>query len=210
MNYSIKQQHTTIGYNSIPDPIADDDKTAAVPFGTTILPSPTTTMDRRSLLKWNRVAIVALMIMLLVVVVAGGDTVLLRREGDIAAAEGLVVALQPSAPCLPAGGTFGGVSTVTDNGGDGGAFETCFQFGTDFTYCWTKSYSWYENSDSGNSLCAPNGDAWQTHFGRLCRHRRRRLEHQSQAVRNPVSRPAPGGLKRCTVRSLVLLWCRHS
>ena len=96
---------------------------------------------------------------MLFVVLAGG-TVLLRREGDIAVAEGLGVALQPSAPCLPAGGAFGGVSTMTDNGGNGVAFETCFQFGNNFTYCWTKSYSWYENSDSGNSLCAPNGDAW--------------------------------------------------
>ena len=43
MNYLIKQQHTTIGYHSIPDPIADDE-TTAVPFGTTILSSPTTTI----------------------------------------------------------------------------------------------------------------------------------------------------------------------
>ena len=115
-------------------------------------------MDRRSL-KWNRVAIVAFVMIMMLVVLAGG-TVLLLQEGESAAAEGLVVALQPSAPCLPAGGTFGGVSTITDNGGDGVAFETCFQFRNDFTYCWTKSYSWYENLDSGNSLCAPNGDAW--------------------------------------------------
>ena len=83
-----KQQHNTSGYNTIPDTIANDE-TAAVPLGTTILPTPTTTMmtatkDHR-LSKRMMIAIVTGMMMLLVV--AGGGTVW-RRHGETAA-EGL-------------------------------------------------------------------------------------------------------------------------
>ena len=161
MKCSIKQQQTTSGYNSIPDAIAADDETAAVPFGTTLLPTSTTT-NRSS--KWNMVAIVAFMMMLLLAV-AGGTV--LRRNGEIAAAEGLVVATQvhtavvPSATngeglCLPAGGTFGGVSHTTSDS-ESYAFETCFQFGNHHTYCWTKSY--YQGSFLP---CGPIGDAWKS------------------------------------------------
>ena len=95
MKCSIKQQQTTSGYNSIPDAIAADDETAAVPFGTTLLPTSTTT-NRSS--KWNMVAIVAFMMMLLLAV-AGGTV--LRRNGEIAAAEGLVVATQVHTAVVP-------------------------------------------------------------------------------------------------------------
>ena len=89
-----KQQHNTSGYNTIPDTIANDE-TAAVPLGTTILPTPTTTMmtatkDHR-LSKRMMIAIVTGMMMLLVV--AGGTV--WRRYGETTV-EGLVVATQDS------------------------------------------------------------------------------------------------------------------
>ena len=129
MNLYQKQQNT-IRYNSIPDAIADDDKTAAVPLGTTILSPTMTTMTRRHRSSKWMLAIVAIM-MLLLVVLAGG-TVWLRPEGGssydqssgslaiedgssdrtTAAAEGLVVATDARRNvCFPAGGDFGGVST---------------------------------------------------------------------------------------------------
>ena len=54
MKCSIKQQQTTIGYNIIPHAIVEAG-TAAVPFGTTLLPSSTTTTTMtlgRRLSKW--------------------------------------------------------------------------------------------------------------------------------------------------------------
>ena len=111
--------------------------------------------------------------MIMMLVVAGGTV--LRRDGEIAAAEGLVVATAVAdpkgsdgymAPCVPAGGTFGGVSTTSSD--ESYAFETCFQFGNHHTYCWTKSYLYDDDDgfgDSGNgpnfAPCAPKGDAWQ-------------------------------------------------
>ena len=109
-------------------PIIDEDETAAllVPTITPLL--PTTTMDRRS--SKTRLAIVAGMILM----VAGG-TVLLQDGGTTA--EGLIVATQ-GVPCEPATGTFGGVSTTTFFGEDN-PFETCYQYGDDKKYCWSKS-----------------------------------------------------------------------
>ena len=66
MNCSIKQQQTTIGYNSIPNAIADDE-TAAVPLGT---PTSTTTMTMGHRSSKRMLAIVAIMMLLLMV--AGG------------------------------------------------------------------------------------------------------------------------------------------
>ena len=64
-------------------------------------------------------------------------------------------------PCLPAGGTFNGISKDaffrTHQ-----PYNTCFQFNDDVTYCWTKSY--YQPDIDGSqwtyATCAPDGDAW--------------------------------------------------
>ena len=121
MKCSIKQQQTTIGYNSIPHAIVEAG-TAAVPFGTTLLPSSTTTttmtLGRRSL-------------MLLLVGLAGGGTIWLWPDGEMSAAKGLVVATAGIAElCYPdtynAWGAFGGgVSTTTTRRGEDTTFETC-------------------------------------------------------------------------------------
>ena len=115
MKCSIKQQQTTIGYNSIPHAIVEAG-TAVVPFGTTLLPLSTTTTTMtlgRRLSKWM-LAIVAIM-MLLLVVLAGGGTIWLRPDGEMSVAKGLVVATAGIAElCYPdtynAWGAFGGGS----------------------------------------------------------------------------------------------------
>ena len=91
-----KKQPKTRGYKTIPDALAEDD-TAAVPFGTTLLPSTTTTMTTR------RMAMVAGV--LLLVVLAGGGAVVLLAEtttdgGRPSAAEGLVVAKWTEPPVV--------------------------------------------------------------------------------------------------------------
>ena len=70
MNLFQKQQTTTSGYTSIPDAIAGDDETAAVPLGTP--PSPMMMTRACRVLKWRMmVAIVAGMMMMMLVVAAG-------------------------------------------------------------------------------------------------------------------------------------------
>ena len=112
----------------------------------TILPTSsttTTTMDRGSS-KWiGRMATSVAGILLLV---AGGTVV--QRDGNKIAAEGLVVATAANDDhCLPAvGGTFSGASTTTIDG-ETDHFQTCYQYGSASTYCWTKSYyadSWFQ------------------------------------------------------------------
>ena len=122
-----KQQtiHTS-GYNAIPDAIADDE-TAAVPLGTP--PLMTTTMGHR-LSKWM-IAIVACMML-----VAGGTVRM------VAILDGGRMTTSDVNKCLPAGGMFGGTSTTTSRGwgGKSDPFETCYQYGSDHKYCWTKSW----------------------------------------------------------------------
>ena len=134
---------------------SDEDEETARLLGTTILPSTTTTMDDRSS-TWTRIAIVAGIMMMLV-----AGAVLLPDRGRTTAAEGLVVATQGKDPCVPAGGTFSGVSE-TSSDQQSYAFETCWQFGKHSTYCWTKSYRFIDDGQSnvGFSPCAPKGDAW--------------------------------------------------
>ena len=73
--------------------------------------------------------------------------------------EGLVVATRGKVePCLTAKGAFGGVSKFGSDGSYFFAFETCYQFNDETTYCWTKSYS---QSGGCYNYCLPNGDGWQ-------------------------------------------------
>lgn len=69
----------------------------------------------------------------------------------------------PDAPCLPASGTFSGIS-YTGWQRQSYPFETCFQLGDASTYCWTKSYFCTQkhwNSSRNYCFCAPDGDKWQ-------------------------------------------------
>ena len=155
MKYSIKKQQKTSGYNSIPHASAVDEETTAVPFGSSLK---------------RRVFLVAGALLLLVG--GGGGTVWMRQDGKTSAMN-LVVATQPTwqdyggaNPCLPASGTFGGVSTEGSDDGEDGNFETCYQFDNLENYCWTKSYRSLDHSFFGDySLffaCVPNGggQAW--------------------------------------------------
>ena len=103
-----------------------------------------------------------------------GDGSVLRQDGSIrTAAEGLVVAMtqMSCALCHPAGGTFNGYSNIFTSQSD--PFETCFQYGDEAKYCWTKSYRCiYRKKDnmlpfpwleSIHYPCIPNGDdAWHS------------------------------------------------
>ena len=61
-----------------------------------------------------------------------------------------------NAPCLESNATFIGVSTTT-SWGKGYAFETCYKYGTEKKYCWSKSYK----AVNGKFFeCHPNGDQW--------------------------------------------------
>ena len=103
-----------------------------------------------------------------------GDGSVLRQDGSIrTAAEGLVVAMtqMSCALCHPAGGTFNGYSNIFTSQSD--PFETCFQYGDEAKYCWTKSYRCiYRKEDNMLPFlwlksiyypCIPNGDdAWHS------------------------------------------------
>ena len=155
MNLFQKQPKTS-GYNTIPNTIAVDDETAAVPLGTTLLsPSTTTTRGRRSS-KRRRIASVAAGMMLLVMMVAGG-TVWMRQDdglsynyssGSLETEDGsLTTTWGPPGSCVPATGTWtaGPVST-TAWWGQATPFLTCWQ--QDQSYCWTRSHY---------TQCIPNG-----------------------------------------------------
>ena len=63
-------------------------------------------------------------------------------------------------PCLPATDSFSGISLYSMWRQEV-AFETCYRLGTTPTYCWSKSYRYF-NTDDGWSYgkCVPNGTAW--------------------------------------------------
>lgn len=184
MNLFQKQPKTS-GYNTIPNTIAVDDETAAVPLGTTLLsPSTTTTRGRRSS-KRRRIASVAAGMMLLVMMVAGG-TVWMRQDdglsynsssGSLETEDGsLTTTWGPPGSCVPATGTWtaGPVST-TAWWGQATPFLTCWQ--QDQSYCWTRShYPMYPQW-----LVASRGSLYT-----LRPHHQRRPRN----VRTAVSRPA--------------------
>ena len=173
MNLFQKQQQTTNGYKTIPDAIADDipdtiaddiaadagtaavlfgttisddneDKTAVIFLGTTLLPPSKMTRGHRLS---QRIAPVAGM--LLVFMMAGG-TIWLRSEGGSSSddsSESLVmwndgVVMYDNGedtPCLPATDTFSGRSGTpfpihTE------PFQTCYQYGDTDTFCWSHAY----------------------------------------------------------------------
>ena len=133
-----KQHQTTSGYNTIPDAIADAD-TAAVPLGTTVLSSSTTmTMDRCSS-TGKRIAIVASTILLVV----AGSTFLMMQDESLLYTTLLVgrsryadfpCVVYDGDHCVPATGTFCGVSTTVSWGQDL-PFMTCWQFENDPLFC---------------------------------------------------------------------------
>ena len=136
-------------YQNSPSSIDEED--TAVPLVPTILsPTTTTIMTTTSYRsKWVMIAIVVAMMML----VAGGMVLLWDGES---AAEGLVVATQENGPCLPATDTFSGISvTVTTAYGHRDPFETCYQYGEEAKYCWSKSY-YVGGRFSGWYPCVPN------------------------------------------------------
>ena len=104
MNYSLKQQPNPSGYQSIPHASgADEDTTAAVPlFGATILP--------------RRMAIVVAGTSMMLLLMVAGGAVWMPDQGrtttTATTAMNLVVPTTTDATrCIPAAGTFGGVST---------------------------------------------------------------------------------------------------
>ena len=156
-----KQQPKTRGYHTIPDALAEDE-TTAVGY-------------RSSMWMGMRIAFVAGMML-----VAGGGTVLLLETMNdgrttMTIAEGLVVGTEDVYPadtiCLPATGTFGGVSNTTPPlsqlgiPGSGTAFQTCYQFGDEANYCWTNSFGrghhFYYEFSYFYYMCVPGGPfAW--------------------------------------------------
>ena len=123
MNYSLKQQPNPSGFKSIPHAraAADEDTTAAVPvFGSTLL-------SRKMAL-----VIVAGTSMMLLLMVAGGAVWMPdrgRTTTTATTAMNLVVPTTTDATrCIPAAGTFGGVST-TDTVQSFQFFQTCFRDG---------------------------------------------------------------------------------
>ena len=145
-------------------PIEDEPAAALLPVRTILPTASTTTMtrDRRSS-KWiGRMASVAGMLLLVVV----GGTVVLRDGNTTIATEGLVVATAANDDsCLPAvGGTFHGTSTTTIDG-ETDRFQTCYQYGSASTYCWTKSYyadNWWQCEPIGMGDDDDNGKEWHT------------------------------------------------
>ena len=166
---------------SYQNPPSFDEDEIVVPLSTTITPATTTTTTVRSL---GMIVVVASMIML---VVGGSVWMYETKDGDLTttgrtttAAEGLVVGTQghasyaPAGECLPADGTFIGISNTT-YWGNYGAFETCYQLGDSPTYCWSKSY---QASGGGRDhpigrfyQCIPDGlyedDAWHSIDGKI-------------------------------------------
>ena len=140
MNYSLKQQPNPSGYKSIPHASgADEDTTAAVPlFVATILPR----------------------------MVAGG-AVWMPDQGHTtttAIAMNLVVPTTTYATrCIPAAGTFGGVSTHRHGTQSFQFFQTCFRDEERQYFCWTQSYC--DDWDDGTAChlykpCMPDGNGW--------------------------------------------------
>merc|ERR1712194_418166 len=90
------------------------------------------------------------------------------QDGSIttANAEGLVVATQECAPCLPATTTFKGISTTEFDPGKGHSapFETCYQLRDEASYCWSKSSYCGGIYWVGGKFfeCIPNGAAWNS------------------------------------------------
>jgi len=153
MNSSLKQQPKTRGYKSIPhaNAAADDAKITAVPvFGSTLL-------SRRM-----AIAIIAGTSMVLMLMLVAGGVVWMpdRDRTTTATAEGLIVATEPTS-CVPATGTFGGVST-TDITSTSAPFQTCFRDAEWQHLCWTQSYCVHDNGDACflYNICAPD-DGWQ-------------------------------------------------
>ena len=66
-----------------------------------------------------------------------------------------------SYPCQPAVGTFNGISI---DSAKSNPFETCFQFGDEDKYCWTKSYYHLRDYYSDNywDTCVPIGKDWHS------------------------------------------------
>ena len=131
---------------SYQNPPSSDEDEIVVPLSTTITPATTTTTTVRSV---GMVVVVASMIIL---VVGGSVWMYETKDGGLTmtgqtttAAEGLVVGTQgrasykPPGECLPADGTFIGISS-TSFVGNFSPFETCYQLGDNPTYCWSKSY----------------------------------------------------------------------
>ena len=155
-------------------PIMDKDETAVLLVTTITPPLTTTTMMGHGL---NRmVAIVAGMMLL-----AGGVVLMVKTTVSghtTTTVEGLVVGTQgrasydpfqssfpdSAAPCLVADGAFGGVSTDFTSwdlsAGQTDSFETCYQLGSDFIYCWPKSYHNNCNGLIEYRQCIPIGSDW--------------------------------------------------
>ena len=98
----------------------------------------------------------------------------LRRYDESIVDGSATSAVQGGAGCYPgAAGTFNGVGqSVTTWWGKNYPFQTCYQFNSLKTYCWTNSYYYYDERygktfDYSNYFqCVPNGggDAWHHIF----------------------------------------------
>ena len=140
-------------------PSSDEDETA-VPLVAIITPPPTTTTRFYSLM-WM-VAVVAGMMMLL-----AGGAVLMFETNDAGlmttATGGLVVRTKGGMPCLPASGTFSGISKTAGSFSfefQDEHFETCYQYKATTKTCWSKSYYITENGFTGWLECIPDGGDW--------------------------------------------------
>ena len=131
MNFVIKKQHTN-GYNTIADGDDDTDTSNVLPRVTAFRSTLTTVRS------WSGVVVIVVAGMMMLV---AGSAVWMQDGGSsyTTTAKGLVVGTQGNIPCLPATGTFNGIS-FWSNWSDGYPFETCYQHGYDQFYCWSKSY----------------------------------------------------------------------
>ena len=181
MHFFIKKQPPTTGYTTIADGDADTN-TATVPRF--ITHRSTLTIVR----SWSGVvAIVAGMMML----VAGGAVWMRNGLSYTTATAEVLVMVSSQCVAAPMDATFGGISTtnVFVIVGKRDPFETCYQYGEEAKYCWTKSYysskgtgGWFQcYPDPSQDKCA-DCQEWE------------RIHQDDMKYVNPVTHPYSCGL----------------
>lgn len=152
MHFFIKKQLPTTGYTTIADGDADTNTATVLRV---ITHRSTLTIVR----SWSGVVAIVAGMMLV------ADGAVWMRDGlsyMTAVAEVLVVV---SSQCVPASGVFGGISTtnVFVIVGQRDPLETCYQYGEEAEYCWTKFY--YSSKGTGgwfNCYPDPSGGQWNS------------------------------------------------
>ena len=156
----------------------NEDNTTVVVITTITPPTTTTSIHRSKLMIVTVRSFLSIIVIVGIMLVAGGAVLLwdggsyfyssggsLQTEDSSITTdvEGLVVATHDSAPCLPASmdEAFNGISVSNPSlRARRHPFETCYQWGNEVKYCWTKSYQWTHNGVIF-SECAPDGSYWK-------------------------------------------------